>query len=136
MTSSYGRAIINFIRQALVGQSLPVFGDGKQTRSFCYVTDTVTGLLKFLLADEINGEIVNIGNQNEVSITGLASKIISMTNSESKILFKPLPEDDPLRRLPDISKAGRLFGFNPTVSLDDGLKRTIEWAKEDLQIPR
>ena len=129
LSSSYGRAIVNFIRQSLNGGSLSVFGDGAQTRSFCYITDTITGLLKLLFADGVDGEIFNIGIGKEISIKDLAEKVISITNSKSKIEFKPLPEGDPLRRSPDISKAQKILGFNPVVDLDSGLKRAIQWLQ-------
>ncbi len=132
LTSSYGRAIINFIKQSLAGDPVVVFGDGKQTRSFCYITDTVTGLMKFLFTDGLDGQVINVGNEQEVPIIDVANKIISITNTKSKMIFKPLPEDDPLRRVPDISKARKLLSYKPTTSLDDGLKKTIEWAKSNV----
>ncbi len=129
LPSSYGRAVINFIKQSLNNEPVLVFGDGKQTRSFCYITDTITGILRLLLIDGLDGKVINIGNQEEIKIIDLAEKIISFTNPNSKVAFKQLPEDDPLRRLPDITKAQQLLGYKPAVGLDEGLKRTIEWAR-------
>jgi len=135
LPSAYGRALIKFVRQALAGQQITVYGDGKQTRSFCYVTDQIEGLLKFLLMDKIGFEIVNIGNDKETRILDLANKIKSITNSSSKINCHSPPEfditNDPLRRCPNISKARNLFNFHPKVNLEEGLKKTIEWIRSE-----
>lgn len=124
-----GRVIPNFITQALESQPITVHGDGSQTRSFCYIADMVGGLMKLMFTDDLDGEIVNLGNQDEVSILEIANLIKKMTNSSSKIIFKPLPRDDPVRRKPDISKAKKLLGWKPTISLEEGLRRTIEYFK-------
>jgi UDP-glucuronate decarboxylase len=128
-TSQYGRVVVKFIEQALANKPLTVYGTGKQTRSFCYVTDTVTGLLKLLLISGLDGEVVNIGNDDEISIIELANKIIKLTNSKSKIKFEALPKDDPKRRCPDLSKAKKLLHYGPKVNLEAGLKKTIEWFR-------
>ena len=129
MRKDDGRAIPNFITQALESQPITVHGDGSQTRSFCYISDMVGGLMKLMFTDDLGGEIVNLGNPEEVSILEIANLIKKMTNSGSKIAFKPLPRDDPARRKPDISKAKKLLGWNPTTSLEEGLRRTIEYFK-------
>jgi UDP-glucuronate decarboxylase len=126
---AYGRVVSRFITQALTNQPLTVYGDGNQTRSFCYVTDTVTGLLLLLTNEKANGEVVNIGNPEEVTILELAQKIKRLAGSSSSLTFCPLPEDDPKRRCPDISKAEKLLRWKPRMSLDQGLARTIDWFK-------
>jgi len=129
MRKNDGRVIPNFIAQALENRPITVHGDGVQTRSFCFITDMVEGLMKLMFTDDLDGEIVNLGNPDEVSILEIANMIKKMTNSSSKITFKPLPRDDPTRRKPDISKAKKLLGLEPTVSLEEGLRRTIEHFK-------
>jgi UDP-glucuronate decarboxylase len=123
----YGRALSRFISQALSGQPITVYGDGKQTRSFCYITDTVTGLLLLTANPKAKGEVVNVGNSREMSIFDLAQLIKKDTNTKSAIDFHPLPKDDPKRRCPDTAKLEGLVGWKPDVALDYGLKRTIEW---------
>ncbi|MFH1799431.1 MAG: UDP-glucuronic acid decarboxylase family protein [Candidatus Omnitrophota bacterium] len=125
-----GRAIPEFLSQALTGKSLTVFGDGHQTRSLCYISDLVDGIEKLLLSS-VN-EPVNIGNPNEISMLGLAKKIIRMTGSASRIVHKPLPVDDPKVRRPDITKAKKYLSWTPKVALDEGLEHTIEYFKEAL----
>jgi dTDP-glucose 4,6-dehydratase len=120
-----GRAIPTFIRQALAGEPLTVAGDGSQTRSVCYVSDLVEGLIRFLLSSETGP--MNIGNPHEIPVVDLARRIKELTGSESPIEFIPRPEDDPTVRQPDIALARRALGWEPQVSLDDGLKRTIDW---------
>ena len=131
-TSQYGRVIVKFIWQALNNKPVTVYGDGKQTRSFCYVTDQMVGLFKLLLTPGIDGEVINIGNDKETRIIDLARMIIRLTISKSKIVFKPLPPDDPRRRCPDLKKAKKLLGYKPKVSLEEGLKRTIEWMRRSM----
>ncbi|MEP2936584.1 MAG: UDP-glucuronic acid decarboxylase family protein [Gilvibacter sp.] len=122
-----GRVIPAFIGQALRGEDLTVFGDGLQTRSFCYVSDQVDGLYKLLLSDyELP---VNIGNPNEITILDFAKEILKLTDSDQKIIFKPLPKDDPLQRQPDISKAKEILGWEPQVSRAEGMKKTYEYFK-------
>ena len=128
MRANDGRVVPAFINQALKGEPLTIFGHGSQTRSFCYISDLVEGIYK-LIFSEVN-EPVNIGNPKEMSILEFAQKVIEITKSKSKIIFKKLPQDDPKVRRPDISKAKELLGWKPKVSLEEGLKRTIEWFRE------
>lgn len=127
-----GRAIPAFMTQALKNEDVTVFGDGKQTRSVCYVDDLIDGIIK-LLHSNIN-EPVNIGNPEEITIEELAKEIIQLTNSKSKIVYKELPEDDPKIRQPDITKAKLLLNWNPKVSRHDGLVKTMEYFKKKLNI--
>lgn len=123
-----GRVVPNFIKQALTGQPITVYGEGSQTRSFCYVSDLVDGLYK-LMYSKVTGP-VNLGNPRELKIIDFANMIIKLTESKSKIVHKPLPEDDPKQRRPDISKARKELGWEPKVSLEQGLSQTIEWFKK------
>ncbi len=123
----YGRAMSRFIFQALNNQTITVYGNGKQTRSFCYVTDNVTGLLQLTATSNAKGEVVNLGNTQEVTILDLATKIKENTKCKSTIEFYPLPTDDPKRRCPDTNKLEKLVGWKPNISFDEGLKRTINW---------
>lgn len=125
-----GRAIPNFIVQALRGQDLTVYGDGKQTRSFCYVSDLVDGILRLMRAE--TAEPVNIGNPDELTIRQIAGRIIEATGSRSRIVRGPLPVDDPRVRRPDIARARGLLGWEPRVALEDGLRATIEYARRKL----
>jgi len=120
-----GRVVSNLLAQALKGQPLTVYGDGTQTRSFCYVDDQIRGLLS-LHGAEVAGP-VNIGNPAEITILELVSKVIAITGSSSPVVFEPLPSDDPARRQPDISLARRLLGWEPAVGLSEGLRRTADW---------
>jgi len=120
-----GRAIPNFIDQALKGEPITVYGDGSQTRSFCYVSDLVDGIYKLMNSD-LN-EPVNIGNPNEMTILQLAEHIINLTNSNSTIEYKPIPEDDPKVRRPDISLANTKLFWQPKIALEEGLQKTVEW---------
>jgi dTDP-glucose 4,6-dehydratase len=122
-----GRVVPNFISQALRGEPLTVYGDGSQTRSFCYVSDLVDGIVRLLRSDHSGP--VNCGNPMEVTILQFAEKIKALTASRSEIVFRPLPEDDPKVRQPDIGLARRLLGWEPRVSLDDGLRRTIDYFR-------
>ena len=126
---AYARAVPRFIHQALKGEDITVFGDGKQTRSFCYVTDTISGILKVASNPKAKGEVFNVGNPEEITIRTLAEKVKTLTNSTSKIVHKPLPEDDPKRRCPDIRKARNLLDWSPRVRLEEGLQKTIEWFR-------
>jgi dTDP-glucose 4,6-dehydratase len=125
-----GRVVPNFIAQALKGEPLTVYGQGEQTRSFQYVDDLVAGIQKLLLSNE--NLPVNIGNPHEMTVLEFAKKIIELTGSTSGIVYKPLPQDDPQVRQPDITKAKRVLGWEPTVSLEQGLARTIEYFREKL----
>tara|TARA_B100001057_G_scaffold376264_1_gene381351 strand:- start:116643 stop:117587 length:945 start_codon:yes stop_codon:yes gene_type:complete len=130
MKISDGRVVTNFIYQAITGNDITIYGQGNQTRSFCYIDDTVSGILKAMESD--NSEVFNIGNPNEITILQLAEKIIELTNSKSEIKFVKLPEDDPMQRKPDISKANNKLNWFPEVSLEDGLKKTIEWIENSI----
>lgn len=125
-----GRAIPNFISQCLKSEDITVYGDGKQTRSFCYIDDMIEGLIKLSQIDYHNP--VNLGNPNEITILELAEIIKKLTNSKSKIVFRPIPEDDPKVRMPDITKAKKHLNWEPKVNLEEGLKKTINWFKEKL----
>lgn len=129
-----GRVIPAFIGQSLRGEDLTVFGDGSQTRSFCYVDDQIEGLYRLLLSDY--SLPVNIGNPGEITILDFAEEIIKLTGTNQKIVFKPLPQDDPLQREPDISKAKEILNWEPQVSREEGMKKTFEYfknlSKEDL----
>ncbi|WP_043932671.1 GDP-mannose 4,6-dehydratase [Bacillus sp. EB01] len=129
-----GRVISNFVTQALTGKDITVYGDGKQTRSFCYVSDTIRGLRLLMEKKEANGEIINIGNPVELTILDLATKIKLLTESKSNITFHPLPHDDPKMRRPDIAKAKRILSWEPKVSIEEGLKVTIEKFKEKINL--
>ncbi len=126
-----GRALPAFICQALREEELTVFGDGLQTRSFCYVSDLIEGVYRLLLSDESSP--VNIGNPYEMTILDFAEKILNLTGSKSKITFEPLPEDDPKVRQPDITKARNSLRWEPEVSLDQGLRMTLEYFKERIK---
>jgi len=127
MDSKDGRVVSNFVMQALNNKALTVYGDGKQTRSFCYVSDLVDGLIRLL---ESNYQApVNLGNPEEYTMLELAESVCIATKSDSKIIFEPLPEDDPRRRCPDISRAKKILNWSPQISLIDGLKPTVEWFK-------
>lgn len=122
-----GRVVSNFIVQALKNKDITIYGDGQQTRSFCYVDDLLEGMVRFMkTSSEITGPI-NIGNPNEFTILELAKKVIELTNSKSKITFKPLPKDDPLQRKPDITLAKDQLNWVPKVQLEEGLLKTIEY---------
>jgi len=124
-----GRVVSNFIRQALRGEDITIFGEGKQTRSFCYRDDLVEGILRMMNGPDDFVGPVNLGNPNEFTILELAKLVIELTGSNSQIVHRPLPEDDPVRRQPDIALAKRRLGWEPKVSLREGLVKTIEWFR-------
>jgi UDP-glucuronate decarboxylase len=124
-----GRVVSNFIMQALKGAPITLYGDGQQTRSFCYVDDLVEGLLRLMRCEQAT-EPVNLGNPVEMSISELARRIIDMTGSKSIIEYRPLPSDDPKQRCPDITRAKVLLQWQPKVQLDDGLMRTIAYFED------
>lgn len=125
-----GRVVSNFIMQALKGEDITIFGDGMQTRSFQYIDDLVEGMIRMMRTTDFTGP-VNIGNPKEFTMLELAEKVIQQTGSKSKIIYKPLPSDDPKQRKPDISLAkAKLNGWNPTIELDEGLAKTIEYFKQ------
>ena len=129
MKKDDGRAIPTFITQALENKPVTIFGDGQQTRSFCYVSDLIEGINRLMLSDFIGP--MNLGNPEELTILDIARKVIQLTKSSSDLTFKPLPEDDPKQRRPDITKAKKILGWNPIVELDAGLRETIEWFKKN-----
>ncbi|MAA73494.1 MAG: NAD-dependent dehydratase [Salinisphaeraceae bacterium] len=131
-----GRVVSNFIMQALSNEAITLYGDGQQTRSFCYVDDLIDGMIRLMdTPDNFTGP-VNIGNPGEFTIRELAEKVIELTDSSSPLIFKPLPEDDPKQRCPDITLAGKVLGWRPEVTLDDGLPRTIEYFHSLISAPQ
>ena len=124
-----GRVVSNFIIQALQNRDITVYGDGKQTRSFCYVDDLIRGMLALMDSDDSVTGPVNLGNPGEFTMLELAEKVLKQTGSRSKLVFMPLPGDDPRVRRPDITLAGKLLGWKPEIPLDEGLRRTIEYFK-------
>ena len=127
-----GRVVSNFIVQALSGEPITIYGDGAQTRSFCYVDDMIAAFITFMATPDALTGPINLGNPSEFSILELAEKILKLTSSKSKIIFKPLPEDDPIQRQPDISCAREKLGWEPTIDLDKGLERTVHYFKSAL----
>lgn len=126
-----GRVISNFINQCITNKPITIYGTGKQTRSFCYVSDQVRGLLLAMFRAGIKGEVINIGNPGEFTMIEAAQIIKKMTGSKSKFVYKPLPKDDPTKRKPDITKAKKLLGWQPAIKLQEGLRYTIAWFRED-----
>ncbi len=127
-----GRAIPAFLSQALTGKEVTVFGDGSQTRSLCYVSDLVEGIYRLMMCE--TSDPVNIGNPHELTMRQLAERIVALTGSKSRIVEKPLPADDPKKRKPDITRARTLLGWEPKVSLDEGLPRTLEYFRKKLGV--
>jgi len=125
-----GRVVTNFIVQALNGEDITIYGKGNQTRSFCYVSDTVAGIIKAM--DSESNEVFNIGNPNEITILQLAETIIQLTESKSGIKYQELPDDDPTQRKPDIGKAINILDWKPDIGLEEGLNKTIGWIKANL----
>ena len=125
-----GRALPNFVYQALRGQPITVYGDGKQTRSFCYVSDLIEGIYRLMNSDE--HEPVNIGNPQEITILEFAERVRALLGLDVPIIFEPLPQDDPKQRCPDISKAKRLLGWEPKVNLNEGLKQTLDFFRQQV----
>ncbi len=134
MRMNDGRVIPNFVCQALTDRPLTVYGDGSQTRSFCYIDDLVEGIYRLAVEDGLEGEVFNLGNPEEYRIVDLARLVIELTGSRSEILFKERPEDDPDRRRPDISKAREILRWEPRVSVREGLRKTVEWFREKLEL--
>jgi len=130
MEKNDGRVVSNFIIQALENKPLTIYGNGQQTRSFCYVSDLIQGLYSLATTKNIDGQIINLGSPNEKKILELAKIIIQLTKTKSKISYQPIDEDDPQRRQPDISKAKKLLNWKPDVKLEDGLKKTIKYFQE------
>lgn len=127
MRKTDGRVVSNLVNQAIEGKPMTVYGDGFQTRSFCFVSDLVAGIMKLMFVEKAAGEVVNLGNPEEYTMIELAKKIKELTNTPSEIVFESLPVDDPTKRRPDISLAQKLLGWVPTVSADVGLRKTIEY---------
>jgi UDP-glucuronate decarboxylase len=136
LSASDGRVISSVVSQALAGDDITIFGDGAQTRSFCYVADQVDGLAQLMEFDGPQPGPVNIGNPVELTILELVETVLAITGSRSDVVFLPLPVDDPKRRRPDIRKAERLLGWTPKVSLEQGLRATIAWFESDRRTPR
>lgn len=133
MRPNDGRVVSNFITAALTNKEITIYGDGSQTRSFCYVDDMIDGFIKLMNSDDDVSGPINLGNPNEISILSLAKKVINMTNSRSRLIFEKLPQDDPTRRKPDITKAINILGWQPKINLELGLIRTIEYFDELLK---
>jgi UDP-glucuronate decarboxylase len=132
MMANDGRVVSNFIVQALKGEPITIYGEGKQTRSFCYVDDLIEGALRLMATpDEITGPI-NIGNPKEFTMIELAEAVIRLTGSKSQLVYMPLPQDDPKQRQPNIDQARSKLGWEPTLALEEGLKKTIAYFKQTL----
>nr|WP_299242821.1 UDP-glucuronic acid decarboxylase family protein [uncultured Halomonas sp.] len=130
MNPDDGRVVSNFIVQALKGEDITIYGDGSQTRSFCYVEDLIEGFIRFMNSENDLTGPVNLGNSGEFSMKELAEKVIKLTGSTSKLTFNPLPQDDPLQRKPDITLAKAKLGWEPVIDLDKGLQKTIQYFKK------
>ena len=128
-----GRVVSNFITQALKGEDITIYGDGTQTRSFCYVDDLIESIVKMMNSDESFAGPVNLGNPGEFTMLELANLIIKLTKSKSKIVFKELPSDDPTKRKPNISLAKEKLGWEPKINLEKGLKKTIAYFKKEVK---
>lgn len=134
MLANDGRVVSNFIVQALMGKDITVFGQGTQTRSFCYVDDLVRGLVALMESDDTVTGPINIGNPGEFTMLELAEKVINITGSKSTIAFRPLPQDDPMQRQPNISKAKSILNWYPSIALDQGLEKTIDYFRKELSL--
>ena len=132
MRMNDGRVVPNFITQALKNEPMTVYGEGTQTRSFCYIDDLVEGIFRMATIDKLNGEVSNLGNPEEYKIIDFAQIIKELTKSKSPIIFKPLPQDDPRQRKPDITRIKTTLQWEPKISVNEGLKKTINWFKEKL----
>lgn len=133
MAPDDGRVVSNFIVQALKGEDITIYGDGSQTRSFCYVYDTVDAMLRLMATDNSVTGPINIGNPGEFTMLELAEKVIKFTKTSSKIVYKDLPGDDPKQRRPDITQAKQLLGWEPTFDIDEGIKRTIRYFEDSMR---
>jgi nucleoside-diphosphate-sugar epimerase len=129
MQKDDGRVVSNFINQCLENAPITIYGDGSQTRSFCYVSDMVEGILKAMFSDKTRGEVFNLGNPSEFTVLELAEKVKKLTGAKSEIVYKQLPPDDPKQRCPDITKAKKILSWEPKVGLDEGLQKTIEYYR-------
>jgi UDP-glucuronate decarboxylase len=128
-----GRVVSNFVVQALTGRDITIYGTGEQTRSFCYVEDLITGIIRFFDSDETIVGPINLGNPKEHTMIELAELVMSLTSSSSKVVFEKLPGDDPKQRCPDITKARKLLKWEPNIELSEGLKRTISDFKKRME---
>ena len=126
-----GRVVSNVVCQALAGEDITIYGDGSQTRSFCFVEDMVEALTRLIDSERAVGMPVNLGNPNELKVRDLVNLVVAMTGTDSRIVYRPLPEDDPRRRKPDISRAIELLDWRPRVDLETGLEATIEWFEDE-----
>ncbi len=133
MRMNDGRVIPNFVCQALTGRPLTVYGDGTQTRSFCYIDDLVEGIYLLAVRDDLVGEVFNLGNPEELKVLDLARLVLEVSGSSSEIVFRERPPDDPDRRRPDISKAKKILGWEPKTSVREGIRRTVEWFRRKLR---
>jgi UDP-glucuronate decarboxylase len=134
MSIGDGRVVSNFIVQALAGDPITIYGDGSQTRSFCFVSDLVDGIYKLLVLGETVNTPINLGNPTEFSMLELAEKVIQVTQSNSEIVFEPLPQDDPRQRRPDITLAKGLLGWQPLVNLESGIEKTAEFFRKEMAL--
>lgn len=130
MEKNDGRVVSNFVMQALSKEPITIYGDGKQTRSFCYVSDLVQGLFLLGTTENISGKVINLGNPNEKTVAELAELVKQLTKSNSEIVYRPIDEDDPKKRKPDITKAQTILGWEPKISLEDGLEKTITYFRQ------
>jgi UDP-glucuronate decarboxylase len=135
MLADDGRVVSNFIVQALRGEAITIYGDGSQTRSFCYVDDLVNALIMMMECDDFTGP-VNLGNPVEFTILELAKRVQALINSDLELVYKPLPEDDPVQRQPDITLARRKLGWQPHIAIDEGIVKTIDYFREILGFPQ
>ncbi|WP_062013456.1 UDP-glucuronic acid decarboxylase family protein [Aureimonas sp. AU4] len=135
MSPADGRVVSNFVVQALTNADITLYGDGSQTRSFCFVSDLVEGFLRLMALDRAPAGPVNLGNPMEITVGELAERVVAMTGSRARIVYRPLPQDDPRQRCPDITQAGSLLGWRPTVTLDEGLALTIRHFDARLSAP-
>jgi UDP-glucuronate decarboxylase len=129
-----GRVVSNFIIQALRGEDITLYGDGSQTRSFCYVNDLIDGFIRLMASDDAVTGPINLGNPHELTVSDLAERVLALTGSRSRIVYQALPQDDPMQRCPDITRARQLLDWQPSVALDEGLNRTVSYFKTLLQI--
>ena len=126
-----GRVVSNIVCQALSGEDITIYGDGSQTRSFCFVEDTVEGLMRLIDSERAVGMPVNLGNPEELTVRELVERVVAMTGTGSRITCRPLPIDDPRRRKPDIGRAVELLAWRPTIDLEQGLEATIDWFEDE-----
>jgi len=134
MRMNDGRVVPNFITQSLKNEPITVYGEGTQTRSFCYIDDLVEGIFRMATMGKLAGEVINLGNPDEYKIIDFAEIIKNLTNSKSPIVFKELPQDDPKQRKPDITKAKNILNWKPNLELKEGLKKTIIWFKNKIDL--